>query len=100
MLCEFKTLNLIWVDPVSLMSGPPTPPKDGSPYFPITERSASLARVHIGVTTPLIAIALAMFVARIWLRVRPWRISWEDYCMTIGVVGPKLNNNNSILANW
>ncbi|QPC59872.1 hypothetical protein HYE67_002103 [Fusarium culmorum] len=68
------------------MSGPLTPPSDGSPYFPITERSASLARIHIGVTSPLIAIALIMFVARIWLRVRPaWRISWEDYSMTIGV---------------
>ncbi|RGP74629.1 integral membrane [Fusarium sporotrichioides] len=68
------------------MSGPPTPPSDGSPYIPITDRSAALARIHIGVTSPLIAIALAMFVARIWLRARPtWRISWEDYSMTIGV---------------
>ncbi|PCD23837.1 hypothetical protein AU210_015353 [Fusarium oxysporum f. sp. radicis-cucumerinum] len=68
------------------MSGPPKPPSDGSPFFPISERAAKLAVAHLGVTSPLLAIALVMFVARIWLRVRPvWRVSWEDYSMTIGV---------------
>ncbi|EXM21605.1 hypothetical protein FoTM2_013920 [Fusarium oxysporum f. sp. vasinfectum] len=68
------------------MSGPPKPPSDGSPFFPISERAAKLAVAHLGITSPLLAIALAMFVARIWLRVKPvWRVSWEDYSMTIGV---------------
>src|SRR6478736_4787090 len=69
------------------MSGPPKPPSDGSPFFPISERAAKLAVAHLGITSPLLAIALAMFVARISLRVKPvWRVSWEDYSMTIGVV--------------
>ena len=72
------------------MAGPPKPPEDGSPYFPVTGRAAHLAKAHIGVTTPLLAIALLMFGARIWLRTKPvWRIGWEDYIMSIGVVSEK-----------
>ncbi|KAF4461529.1 integral membrane [Fusarium albosuccineum] len=68
------------------MSGPPKPPSDGSPYFPISERAATLAVTHIAATSPLLAISLAMFVTRIWLRATPaWRISSEDYVMAIGV---------------
>ena len=67
--------------------GPPMPPVDGSPYFPISERAAHLAVVHLAGTTPLLVIGLIMFVVRIWIRIRPaWRISWEDYVFTLGVV--------------
>ncbi|KAH8178404.1 hypothetical protein LIA77_03486 [Sarocladium implicatum] len=66
--------------------GFPMPPADGSPYFPITERAAHLAVIHLAGTTPLLFIGLLMFVVRIWIRIRPaWRISWEDYVFTLGV---------------
>lgn len=55
--------------------------------FPISERAASLARIHIGVTSTLLALALALFGLRIWVRTRPvWRVGKEDYIMSICVV--------------
>ncbi|KAL2213809.1 hypothetical protein CC79DRAFT_1391718 [Sarocladium strictum] len=70
--------------------GPPpsilVPPTDDSAYYPVSERAAHLAVMHLAGTTPLLIIGLIMYMARIWIRVRPvWRISWEDYVMSIGL---------------
>ena len=76
---------------VIMAQKPAGPPADGSAYFPISEYSAKLAVIHLASTSPLLAIALAMFIARLWIRIVPtWRISAEDYVMSIGVVSPDL----------
>ncbi|KAK3326062.1 hypothetical protein B0H66DRAFT_600197 [Apodospora peruviana] len=55
------------------------------PFVPITDRAALLARVHIGVTIPLLALTLVPFVARIYSRIWPvWRIGFADWLIVIG----------------
>ena len=55
--------------------------------FPISERAAFLARVHIGVTIPLLALCLVPFCARLYVRLRPvWRLAWDDLFIILGLV--------------
>ncbi|KAK4172341.1 hypothetical protein QBC36DRAFT_76772 [Triangularia setosa] len=52
----------------------------------ITERAAFLARVHFGVTIPLLALALVPFCARIYVRIWPvWRLGWDDVFIIAGL---------------
>ncbi|KAK0739512.1 hypothetical protein B0T21DRAFT_346819 [Apiosordaria backusii] len=52
----------------------------------ITERAAFLARVHFGVTIPLLALALIPFCARIYVRIWPvWRLGWDDVFIIAGL---------------
>ncbi|KXX73375.1 hypothetical protein MMYC01_203369 [Madurella mycetomatis] len=53
----------------------------------ITERAALLARVHVGVTVPLLALCLVPFFARIHVRVWPvWRFGLDDAFIVAGLV--------------
>jgi hypothetical protein len=55
--------------------------------YPIYERAAYLARVHDGVTIPLLALSLVPFCARLYVRVRPvWRLAWDDLFIVLGLV--------------
>ena len=55
--------------------------------IPISERAAYLARVHIGVTIPLLALCLVPFCARLYVRMRPvWRVGWDDGFIVLGFV--------------
>ncbi|KAK0720214.1 hypothetical protein B0H67DRAFT_599766 [Lasiosphaeris hirsuta] len=50
-----------------------------------SERAAKLARVHIGVTIPLLTITLIPFFARLYVRVWPvWRFGWDDGLIVAG----------------
>ena len=54
---------------------------------PISDRAAYLARVHIGVTVPLLAVTLVPFFARLYIRVWPvWRFGWDDALIVLGFV--------------
>ncbi len=56
--------------------------------FPISEEAAYLARVHVGVTIPLLALCLVPFCARMYVRIRPvWRLAWDDLFIILGLVG-------------
>ncbi len=56
--------------------------------FPISDEAAYLARVHVGVTVPLLALCLVPFCARLYVRVRPvWRLAWDDFFIILGLVG-------------
>ncbi|KAK4186981.1 hypothetical protein QBC35DRAFT_250786 [Podospora australis] len=53
----------------------------------ITERAAYLARLHIGSTMAILALALIPFAARIYVRVWPvWRFGWDDALIVAGLV--------------
>ncbi|GAB1314652.1 Rhodopsin domain-containing protein [Madurella fahalii] len=53
----------------------------------ITERAAFLARVHVGVTIPLLALCLVPFFARIHVRVWPvWRFGLDDAFIVAGLL--------------
>ncbi|KAK3360681.1 hypothetical protein B0T25DRAFT_496651 [Lasiosphaeria hispida] len=53
--------------------------------IPISERSAYLSRVFIGVTTVLILLCTLAFVTRMYQRIRPvWKVGWDDYCIVVG----------------
>jgi len=55
--------------------------------FPISEQAAYLARVHVGVTIPLLALSLVPFCARLYVRIRPvWRLAWDDWFIILGLV--------------
>ena len=57
------------------------------PMIPVSDRAALLARVHIGVTVPLLALTLVTVIARVRLRVRPvWRVRVDDWLVVIGFV--------------
>ena len=57
------------------------------PIVPISERSAELARVHYGLTVPLIALTLIPVSARFYVRVWPvWRVGWDDWLIAVGSV--------------
>lgn len=61
----------------------------------ITERAAFLARLHFGVTVPLLALALVPFCARIYVRIWPvWRLGWDDAFIIAGLVGLILPNSS------
>lgn len=67
------------------------PTMDGPPEFAITGRAALLAKVHVGVTVPVMVLTLVTFIARVRLRVRPvWRIRLDDWLIGFGFVGPSL----------
>ncbi|KAK1757163.1 hypothetical protein QBC47DRAFT_175887 [Echria macrotheca] len=53
--------------------------------IPISDRSAHLARVHLGVTIPLLVVTLVPLVARVYVRVWPvWRFGWDDALILAG----------------
>jgi hypothetical protein len=57
------------------------------PFFWVTNDAAFRARVHVGVTVPLLALCLFPFVARMYIRVWPvWRIGWDDALIVVGLV--------------
>lgn len=60
---------------------------DEQPFLiPITDRAAYLARVHIGVTIPLLALCLVPFSARLYIRAWPiWRFGWDDALIVAGL---------------
>lgn len=59
----------------------------GREPVPISAAAAHASRVHLGVCVPLLAIGLAIYCVRMYMRIRPvWKVSAEDYCITIGVV--------------
>ncbi len=68
------------------MDDPLTP----SPFpltIPITDRAAHLARVHLCVTIPLLALTLVPFSARLYVRIWPvWRVGWDDALIVAGFV--------------
>ncbi len=56
--------------------------------YPISDEAAYLARVHVGVTIPLLALSLVPFCARLYVRTRPvWRLAWDDLFIVLGLVG-------------
>lgn len=56
--------------------------------FPISEKAAYLARVHVGVTISLLTLCLVPFCARLYVRIRPvWRLAWDDWFIILGLVG-------------
>ncbi|KAK0619039.1 hypothetical protein B0T14DRAFT_565936 [Immersiella caudata] len=72
--------------PNSTFTGPP-PPMPTVPFIPISPRAAFLARVHFGVTVPLLALTLIPFSARLYIRTWPqWRVSWDDLLIALGFV--------------
>jgi hypothetical protein len=53
----------------------------------ISDRAALLARVHVGVTIPLLALCLVPFCTRLYVRIRPvWRVGWDDVFIVLGLV--------------
>ena len=55
--------------------------------FPISERAAYLARIHIGVTSTLFFFCLVTFATRIYQRIRPvWKVGMDDYFIVAGFV--------------
>ena len=65
--------------------------------IPVTERAAYLARVHYGVTIPLLALCLVPFIARLYVRIRPvWRIGWDDGFIIVGFVSPTTPENQCV----
>jgi hypothetical protein len=59
------------------------PPTD----FPVSDRAAYLAQVHIGVTAPILALCVLTFSTRLYLRARPvWNIGIDDYFIIVGFV--------------
>ncbi|CAI4218965.1 unnamed protein product [Parascedosporium putredinis] len=69
------------MEPPTSETSPPLPV-----LIPISADSARGSRVYIGVTTPLLAIALATYALRMYVRMKPiWRVGWEDYFITVGV---------------
>ncbi|KAK5652138.1 hypothetical protein OQA88_10780 [Cercophora sp. LCS_1] len=67
------------------MADPPPPTGGEDPLIPITERAAFLARVHLGVTIPLIAVTLIPLSARLYVRIWPiWRVGWDDFLIVLG----------------
>jgi hypothetical protein len=55
--------------------------------YPISEEAAYRARVHVGVTIPLLALCLMPFCARLYVRTRPvWRLAWDDFFIVLGLV--------------
>lgn len=74
-------------DPTTTSSGPPPIPT--VPFLPISDRAAFLARVHFGVTVPLLALTLIPFFARLYIRIWPvWRVGWDDWLIALGFVSP------------
>ena len=62
--------------------------------IPISDRTAYLSRVHVGVTIPVLALTLVPFVARLYVRTRPtWRMGWDDGFIIVGFVGGFLPRN-------
>ncbi|KAK3370520.1 hypothetical protein B0H63DRAFT_440942 [Podospora didyma] len=60
--------------------------EEGPLVVPISDRAAFLARVHVGVTIPLLALCLLPFVWRLYIRIWPvWRFGWDDALMALGV---------------
>ncbi|KAK4445774.1 hypothetical protein QBC34DRAFT_357697 [Podospora aff. communis PSN243] len=54
-------------------------------FIPITPHAAYLARVHFGVTVPLLALGLISFSARCYIRTWPqWRVGWDDLLIALG----------------
>ncbi|KAK0639830.1 hypothetical protein B0T16DRAFT_337637 [Cercophora newfieldiana] len=57
------------------------------PFLPISPRAALLARVHFGLTVPLLALTLIAFSARLYIRTWPqWRVSWDDLLIALGFI--------------
>jgi len=55
--------------------------------IPISDRTAYLSRVHVGITIPVLALTLVPFFARLYIRIRPtWRIGWDDAFVIVGFV--------------
>lgn len=55
--------------------------------FPVSERAANLAHVFAYVTTPILFVSFATFVARLYQRTRPnWNVGLDDYFIIIGAV--------------
>ncbi|KAK0749664.1 hypothetical protein B0T18DRAFT_324043 [Schizothecium vesticola] len=53
--------------------------------MPVSERSAYLSRVFIGVTTVLVLLCTLTFATRMYQRVRPvWKVGWDDYFILVG----------------
>ena len=61
---------------------------DSAPQpVPISAAAVHASQIRLGVGIPLLAIGLGFYFLRMWLRMKPvWRISAEDYCISIGIV--------------
>ena len=55
--------------------------------FPISERGATLARLGLGLTSPLVALCIVTLAARFYVRARPtYKLGWDDWCILLGTV--------------
>ncbi|KAK1749701.1 hypothetical protein QBC47DRAFT_395505 [Echria macrotheca] len=70
-------------DPTTNTTVPPPMPTGA--FVPISDRAALLARVHFGVTVPLLVLSFVAFSARLYVRTRPvWRVGWDDWLIALG----------------
>ena len=55
--------------------------------IPISEHSANLARLHFGLTVPILALCIITLFCRFYVRIRPrWTLGLDDWCIGIGTV--------------
>jgi len=55
--------------------------------LPISERSAYLSRIYIGITSVLVLLCTLTFLTRMYQRIRPvWKVGWDDYFIVVGYV--------------
>ena len=58
------------------------------PTFWISERNANLARLAIGLTSPLVPLCVLTLCARIYVRSRPvFKLGFDDLFIFLGAVG-------------
>jgi hypothetical protein len=58
--------------------------------IPISAQAAYGARVHVGVTIPLLALCLVPFSTRLYIRIWPvWKAGWDDFFVVVGFVSAK-----------
>ena len=58
-----------------------------APTFLISERGASLARLALGLTSPLAGLCVATLAARFYVRIRPvYKVGWDDWSILLGTV--------------
>jgi len=55
----------------------------------ISDRGAALARIYVGVTTPLLILGLVTLSLRLYVRSRPvLYLGWDDVWIVVGAVCP------------